>query len=1045
MLNKIIEFSLHNRLLVAIGSFLLLISGLYVTSTMEIDIFPELTAPTVVVMTEAHGMAPEEVERLVTFPIETSVNGSTGIRRVRSSSSMGFSIVWVEFDWDMDIFDARQTVTERLFQLSGQLPSGVSSPVIAPQASLLGELTIIGMVSDSVSPIELRTIADWNVVPRLLSIAGVAQVTVIGGEAREYQILADPYRMQFYGITMEELATACEDININTSGSFINDHGNKYIVRGIARTTSPDEIAASVVKMHGETPVTIGDIAQVSEGAAIVIGHGSYRGSDAVLVTVTKQPDINTIKLSAEIGEAISEISSNLGEGIQFHTDIYNQDQFIRTSVNNVLDAIVVGGIFVVVILFVFLMNPRTTIISLTAIPLSLIASILTIRLLGYTINTMSLGGMAIAIGSIVDDAIIDVENVYKRLRQNVRLPREERVPVMKVIFDASSEIRKSIFNATIIIIITFVPLFLLEGMEGRMLKPLGISFIISLFASLVVALTVTPVMCSYLLTDEKKLEKGIRGSWVERNLGSLYKRTLNRVIDKPRMLGGVTGILLIVAIVFVFTFGSTFLPPLNEGALTINLSAYPGISIDESEKIGREAELIILNIPEVLSISRKTGRSELAEHSFGENVSELDVPFLLDKRPRDEFMADVRERLSHLPGVTIEVGQPITHRMDHMLSGSRANIAIKIFGDDLNNLYNIATSVSEAIETIPGIGDLSVEQLVETPQLKINARREMLARYGIPVNSFARHIETALGGRQVSDVYVDEMRFPLILRFNDETRGSIDGIKASMIDTYKGEKIPLSFVADIESSSGPHMINRENVKRKIVVSVNVAGRDVGSVVSDIRNVIDEKITLPANYRMEYGGQFESASRASRRIIFASLLAILAVFMVLYNEFRSSTLAWMVLLNLPLALIGGIIAIRLTSGVISIPGIIGFITLFGIATRNGILLISRYLHLEEEDKDLKNRIVHGSVDRLNPILMTALTAALALLPLALGGDKPGNEIQSPMAVVILGGLLSSTFLNIFVIPTVYFVWSKNRVKRETEMGFGVENYNTEKL
>lgn len=1028
MLNRIIEFSLRNRLIVAIGFLLLLVSGIYVTMNMDIDIFPELTAPTVVVMTEAHGMAPEEVERLVTFPIETSVNGSTGIRRVRSSSSMGFSIVWVEFDWNTDIYDARQTVTERLLQVSEQLPSGVSKPIIAPQSSLLGEMMIIGMVSDSLSPMELRTVADWNVAPRLLSVAGVAQVTTIGGEAKEYRILADPLRMQFYGITLGELRSVSEKININTSGSFINQYGSKYIIRGIARTTSTGEIAESVVAIRGGLPVKIGDIADVEEGPAYQIGYGSYSGTDAVLVTITKQPGINTIRLSGEINKALDEIRSNLGETISFHTDIYNQDAFIRTSVNNVLKAIIEGGIFVVVILFIFLMNPRTTAISLTAIPLSLIASILTLRLLGYTINTMSLGGMAIAIGSIVDDAIIDVENVYKRLRQNRARAREFREPALAIIFKASSEIRTSIFNATLIIIITFIPLFLLEGMEGRMLKPLGISFIISLFASLVVALTLTPVMCSYLLTDERHLEKNLRGSWVERNLGRLYRRALSKALDKPRLVGIVTAILFVGAILLSLTFGSTFLPPFNEGALTINISAMPGISLDESARIGREAELMILELPEVKAVGRKTGRAELAEHSFGENVTELDVPFTLGKRPRDEFMAEVRQRLSKFRGVSIEVGQPITHRMDHMLSGSRTNIAIKIFGDDLNELYRIANDVHDVIEGVPGIGDLVVEPLIETPQLKVVARREMLARYGIPVNEFAQFVETALGGIHVSDVYINEMKFPLVLRYNDETRSSADGIRAALIDTYDGGKVPLSLVADISSSSGPHEINRENVRRKIVVSVNAAGRDVGGLANDIRREVESHITLPENYRIEYGGQFESASRAGRRIVFASLLAILAVFMVLYNEFRNSTLSWIVLLNLPLALIGGIFAIRFTSGVISIPGIIGFITLFGIATRNGILLISRYLHLEDEDTDLKARIIHGSADRLNPILMTALTAALALVPLAMGGQKPGNEIQSPMAVVILGGLLSSTLLNIFVIPVVYFITNRGSKK-----------------
>jgi len=1031
MLNRIIDFSLSNRLIVAIGALLILVSGIYVAMNMEIDIFPELTAPTVVVMTEAHGMSPEEVERLVTFPIETSVNGSTSIRRVRSSSSMGFSVVWVEFDWGTDIFNARQTVTERLLQVSDQLPVGVSKPVIAPQASLLGEMAIIGMVSDSVSPMQLRTIADWNVIPRLLSVAGVAQVTTIGGEALEFQILADPLRMQFYNITLDELLSACENNNSNVAGGFINEYGNKYIVSGVIRTTSTEELAESVVAIRGGTPVKISDVADVIEGSAPAIGNGSYLGHDAVLVTITKQPGVNTIKLSEEINKALEEISLNLGENIHFHTDIYDQAAFIRTSVNNVLKATIEGGIFVIIILFIFLMNPRTTVISLVAIPLSLIASILALRLLGYTINTMSLGGMAIAIGSIVDDGIIDVENVYKRLRQNLLLPSESRVPAIKVIYNASSEIRRSIFNATIIIIITFIPLFLLDGMEGRMLKPLGISFIISLFASLMVALTITPVMCSYLLTGERQLSKGMKGSWVERNLGSQYKKALRYALGKPLLVGGISFLLLIGAIIVSLGFGSTFLPPFNEGALTVNIAAMPGISLEESKKTGREAELIIMGIPEVLAVSRKTGRSELAEHSFGENISELDVPFALEERSRDEFMADIRERLSHLNGVSVEVGQPITHRMDHMLSGSRTSIAIKIFGDDLNELYRIGNEVHEAIELVPGIGDLLVEQLVESPHLKIRARREMLARYGIPANSFSAFVETAIGGKQVTDVFIDNMKFPVVLRYNEESRGSIEGIRNSMIDTYDGKKIPLSFVADIESSSGPHNINRENVKRKIVVSVNVADRDVGSVVNDIRDEIAAKVVLPENYRIEYGGQFESTARASRRILFASLIAILAVFMVLFNEFRSSTLAWIVLLNLPLVLIGGIFSIWFTSGVMSIPAIIGFITLFGIATRNGILLVSRYLHLKDEDPDIKTRIIHGSADRLNAILMTALTTALALIPLALAGQKPGNEIQSPMAIVILGGLLSSTLLNIFVIPTVYYLINRNK-KPESE-------------
>jgi CzcA family heavy metal efflux pump len=1019
MLNKIIDFSLNNRLTVLIFACLLIITGTFVTYRMDIDIFPELTAPTVVIMTEAHGMAPEEVERLVTFPIETTVNGATGIRRVRSNSSMGFSIVFVEFEWGTDIYKARQTVTERLFQANEQLPESVSKPVIAPQSSLLGEMMIIAMVSDSVSPMDLRTIADWSVIPRLLSVAGVAQVNTIGGETREYQVLADPYKMNFYGVSMNDLIETCREMNLNTPGGFINEYGNKYIIRGLARTDKTSELANSVIKVTKGLPVKIRDVADVSIGYTPAIGSASYCSRNAVLVTITKQPAANTVKLTESINEAIAGIQSNLGSSIIFHTDIYNQASFIRTSVYNVLKALVEGGFFVVLVLFLFLLNYRTTLISLLAIPLSLLITILILELLGYTINTMSLGGMAIAIGSLVDDAIIFVENVYKQLRRNVMLSPDKKESSINVVFRGSAEMRSSIWNATFIIIITFIPLFFLEGMEGRMLKPLGISFIVSLFASLIVAITVTPVLCSYLLTDEQKLMKKVKGSWVERKLGGWYRGALIYSLGKTRLILGSTAILFIISIILMTTFGSTFLPTFNEGALTVNIGSMPGISLEESSKIGIQAQKILMKIPEIKTVSCKTGRAELAEHSFGENVSELDVPFELNGRSRDEFFADVRESLKALPGANIEVGQPVTHRIDNMLSGTKANIAIKLFGDDINELYRIANEIKSQISDIEGIGDLNVEQLIETPQIKIKANREMLARYGIPINNFTSFIDYAIGGQIVSDVFEEEKRFPLVIRYNDETRGSINGIRNAMIDTWDGKQVPLSFVADIESSSGPNAINRENVKRKIVVAVNVAGRDIGSLVNAIRRRIEDNITLPENYRIEYGGQFESAEKATRRLILSSIAAILLIFMILYQEFKDSKLAFIILLNLPLALIGGIFAIWGSSGVISIPAIIGFITLFGIATRNGILLVSRYIHLKEEGLALGERVLSGSVDRLNPILMTALTAALALIPLAMGGDQPGNEIQSPMAIVILGGLLSSTLLNIFVVPLVY--------------------------
>lgn len=1028
MLNRIIDFSLKNRITIVIAALILIITGGYISSTMDIDVFPELTAPTVVIMTSAPGMAPEEVEKLVTFPIETAVNGSTGLRRVRSNSAMGFSIVYVEFDWKTDIYDARQTVTERLIQVGEELPLGVGKPVIAPQASLLGEMMIIGIESDSVSGTDLRTLAEWTVRPRLLSISGVAQVTTIGGDAKEYQILADPFKMRFYDISMTELAETARSLNNNSSGGFINQYGNIYTVRGLARSNNIDDIGSSVVKVLNGLPVRIKEVAEVKIGREPRIGAASYNGRDAVLVNITKQPGVNSVTLTAEINRALDEIRDNLGSSVTFHTDIYNQAEFITTSINNVKKAILEGGIFVIIILFIFLMNYRTTLISLIAIPLSLLFSIIVLKLLGYTINTMSLGGMAIAIGSLVDDAIIDVENVYKHLKQNALLPKGDRKKSLRIVFLASSEIRPAIFSATLIIIITFVPLFFLEGFEGRMLKPLGISFIVSLFASLLVALTVTPVLCSYLLTDIRRLKRQAKGSWVENNISRVYSRTLSGALKGIPLVLGSSILMFLVAVILFFTLGRSFLPPFNEGALTINLATAPGTSLEESSRAGRVAEKIIGEFPEVISVSRKTGRAELAEHSFAENVSELDVPFRLLERDRNQFLADLRASLNAIPGVNVEVGQPITHRMDNMLSGTKANIAIKIFGDDLNELYRLGSLIRNEAADIPGIGDINVEQLTESPQLKIRAKRDMLARYGIPVNNFTQFINLALAGEKVSDVFEEERKFPLVLRYNDETRSTIEGIRGSMIDTYDGMKIPLSFVAEIESSSGAASINRENVKRKIVVSVNVADRDVGSVVGDIRERINASVTLPENYFIEYGGQFESAARASNRLLITSLLALIVIFVILYQEFRNSRLALIILLNLPLALIGGIIAIKISSGVLSIPAIIGFITLFGIATRNGLLLISRYEALRHEGVSLRERIIIGSADRLNPILMTALTAALALIPLAMGGDKPGNEIQSPMAVVILGGLLSSTLLNIFVIPTVYYLVNKKNRK-----------------
>ncbi len=1026
MLNKIIEYSLKNKLVILIMATLILGAGIYVTTDMEVDVFPDLNAPTVVVLTEAHGMAPEEVERLVTFPIETAVNGATNIRRVRSSSAMGFSIVWVEFDWDMDIYDARQIVSEKLATVADAMPVGVGSPTLAPQSSIMGEIMMIALTADETSAMDLRTLADWNIRPRLLSVGGVAQVAIIGGDLKEFQILADPLKLKFHDVSFHELIAACQASNENVSGGFLNEHGQEYLIRGLARTNVLEDIGNTLIKMQDGNPIKVNDVATVKIGTAPKIGDGSYRGEKAVILTVTKQPNINTLDLSEKIRTSLDDLKEMLPKDVKIHTDIFEQAKFIQTSVNNVQKALLEGGLFVVIILFVFLMNYRTTIISVLAIPLSLLVAVLVMKWLGISINTMTLGGMTIAIGSLVDDAIIDVENVYKRLRENSRLPNKEKRPLYNVIYEASVEIRASILNATLIIIIAFVPLFFLSGMEGRMLKPLGTAYIVSLFASLFVAITVIPVLSSFLLTNEKRLQRQAKGSRVESFLQNYYTKTLRQAIHYRKAVISISGVLFILSILLVTSFGRSFLPPFNEGSLTINTTTMPGINLEESNKLGVQAEQALLSIPEITSIARRTGRAEMAEHTFGVNVSEIDAPYQLDDRSRTDFLNEVREKLNRIEGITVEVGQPISHRIDAMLSGSKTNIAIKLFGTELSSMFRLANQIKETIQDVKGIGDLSVEQQIEIPQLQIKPNREMLARYGISVNEFLEFMEYAFGGEKISDVFVNEKAFNLILRFDDKSRDNIEAIRNALIDTPDGQKVPLYYVADIESTFGPNTIGRENVMRKIVVAVNVADRDVRSVVNDIQKEINENIQLPENYHLEYGGQFESEADASRTLMIASLGALLIIFILLYVEFKNTRLALIILINLPLALIGGVIAIWMTSGVISIPSIIGFITLFGIATRNGILLISRYQSLSNQVESLKERIVHGSADRLNPILMTALTAALALIPLALAGEKPGNEIQSPMAIVILGGLLSSTLLNIYVVPIIYYLFQKRQ-------------------
>ena len=1026
MLNKIISYSLHNRLLILFAAILLFFTGSYTAMKMEVDVFPDLNAPTVVIMTEAPGMAPEEVERLVTFPVETAVNGATDVRRVRSSSTTGFSVVWVEFNWGTDIYRARQITSEKLAVMSESLPANVGTPTLGPQSSILGEVMILGITSDSTSLQDLRTLADWVIRPRLLSTGGVAQVTVIGGEIKEYQILLDPARMKHYGIGLNEVMNTTRNMNQNANGGILYEFSNEYIVRGIVSTNHIDELSKAVVKTINGIPVLLEDIADIQIGnKAPKLGMASEKGEPAVLITVTKQPNTSTLELTEKLDQSVAELQKNLPADIHISTDVFRQSRFIDNSIDNIQKSLFEGSVFVIIVLFFFLMNLRTTVISLVALPLSLLVSILTLHFMGLTINTMSLGGMAIAIGSLIDDAIVDVENVYKRLRENRLLPENERKRPIDVIFEASKEVRMPILNSTLIIIVSFVPLFFLSGMEGRMLMPLGISFIIALFASTVVALTLTPVLCSYLLTDKKNDKKLSREPWVARNLKQVYERALVWTLHHKKAVLGSTIGLFIVSLALFFTLGRSFLPPFNEGSFTINISTLPGISLEESDRIGQRAEQLLLSVPEIKTVARKTGRAELDEHALGVNVSEIEAPYERGERSHEEMIADIREKLGSLPGVNVEIGQPISHRIDAMLSGTQAKIAIKLFGDDLNKMFSLGNQIKAAIKDVEGVVDLNVEQQIERPQLKINPKRDMLAKYGITLPEFTEFIDIALAGEVVSQVYENGRSFDLTVKVRDDERDKIEKIANLMIDA-NGTKIPLSYVADISSSSGPNTINRENVKRKIVISANVADRDLHGVVKDIQEKINATIKLPEDYHIEYGGQFESEQAASRTLLLTSMISVLVIFLLLYHEFRNAKQSGIILLNLPLALIGGVIMLKLTSGEISIPAIIGFISLFGIATRNGMLLVSHYNHLQNEGYNLKDTIIHGSLDRLNPILMTALSSALALIPLAIGGDLPGNEIQSPMAKVILGGLLSSTLLNAFIVPIVYQIMNHKK-------------------
>ncbi|MBQ7361343.1 MAG: efflux RND transporter permease subunit [Bacteroidaceae bacterium] len=1018
MLNAIIRFSLDNKLAIMLIVMLVTIGGIYSVQKIEVDVFPDLTSPTVVVLTDATGMAPEEVERLVTFPIETAVNGATNVRRVRSTSSQGFSFVWVEFDWGVDIYKARQVVSEKLVTLTDALPQGIT-PMLAPQSSVMGEILFVGLQADTTSLMEVRTLAEWVLKPAILATGGVSQVTIIGGDFKQYQVLADVDKMSLYGVTMNELEVAVASMSNNTAGGVVREYGNEYALRGMGRSNDIEELGRTLVKMHNNRPVLVADVAEVCVAGAVRMGYASQNATPSVILSISKQPGINTLNVTENIERNLQSVAKSLPADVRLDTKIFRQSDYISSSVNNVGRALIEGAVCVVLILFLFLMSLRTTVISIVAIPLSLLGTVIVLYLLDMDINTMTLGGMCIAIGSLVDDAIIDVENVYKRLRENHARPLEQRSSTYRIVYEASSEIRSSIIHATLIIMVTFMPLFFLSGLEGRMLKPLGIAYLISLLMSLLVAMTVTPLMCKWLLSGDKYLERQERKNWVERWLLAKYQVSLAGAICHSKIIISSIVALFLFSLVLFALMGRSFLPEFNENALTIAAVSRPGVSLEESHRIGNLVEKELLQIPEVTSTARRTGRGELDEHSQTSNGAEIDVNFILGKRPKSEFLREVRSRLATIPGVVTSVGQPLEHRIDHMVSGTQADLAIKVFGPDLSTLFILGNKVKEILSTMPEVVDLNVEQQVETPQLQIRADRERLAHYGISMEQFNGFVEAAFPGKKLGEIYEEERSFDLVLRLSHDNTDSMEGVKNALIDTHDGQKVPLEAVASIVSCGGPAAISRENVQRKVVVSANIASGNVNGVVENIMELLADKLPLDEGYRLEYGGQFESAQSAARTLWLTSFVALCVVFALLCGEFKSMKLSAVVLLNLPLALIGGVIATYFSSGVMSIPAIIGLITLFGIATRNGILLVSRYQHLREQGVALDDAVRIGSTDRLTPILMTAFTSALALVPMVLSGSSSGNEIQSPMAIVVLGGLFTSTLLNIYVIPIVY--------------------------
>ncbi len=1021
MIDGLIRWSLRNRGLVLAMAAGFLVWGGYVVSTMPVDVLPDLTAPTVTVLVEGRGMAPTEMESLVTFPIEAALNGAAGVRRVRSATAVGIAVIWVEFEWGEDIYRARQTVSEKLSVVAQSLPPEVERPVLAPVSSIMGEILFIALGSETHSPLELRTVADTVIRRRLLAVPGVSQVTPIGGGEKQYQVVVSPANLKAFNVSLTEVEEALRRSNRNTSAGFLVTGGQEFLIQGVGRASDIESIGQTVVATRGTQPILIEHLAQVQVGAALKRGEGSHNSKPAVVLGIQKQPGANTLELTRALDAVLDDVQQSLPEGMTIEKHIFRQADFIEAAYRNLLGALRDGGLLVVVVVFVFLANLRASSITVLAIPLSLTAAVIVMKFADATINSMTLGGLAISVGAIVDDAIIDVENVFRRLRENAQKPLEERQSALDVTFSASSEIRGSIVFATMIIILVFLPLFFLGGVEGLLLRPLGLAYVAALFASLVVALTVTPALCSYLLPRAKTVREGHEPRLV-RWLKHRYERDLPRALDHSGIVMGLSAVLLVAAVAGLFWTGRAFLPEFNEGTLTISAVTVPGTSLEESDKLGRTVEQILLSIPEVSSTARRTGRAELDEHVQGVESAEIDVGLKMRERPKAEMLAEIRERLSLVPGMNITIGQPISHRIDHMLSGTRANIAVKVFGDDLQTLRDLAQQVEAAMRSVPGVVDLSTEQQTDIPTIRVRFDRTALARYGMPVGDAAGALQTAFVGQEVGQIFEGQVAFPLVVRYPFDNHADIEAVRETLIDTPSGARVPLGAVADIREDRGPNFVSRENVQRKIVVQCNVAGRDLRSVVNDVQRHAQASVKLPTGYHIEYGGQFESEAEASRRLLWLGLAVILGILVILTAAFRSFSDAVIIMLNLPLALIGGVVGVLASGGILSVASIIGFIALFGIATRNGIMMISHIKHLVEVEgvTDFRQAVLRGALERLSPILMTALAAGLALIPLALGAGKPGSELEAPMAIVILFGLFSSTLLNMVVVPTVYF-------------------------